>query len=141
MIQQLPISIIIPVFKNYEMFFSNLKNNKIFITGCEVIVLNDFPQVKISNKVKAILPSAIAIDNNVNLGFASNINKGVKNSSGDYIFLLNSDVVLQNDDFKKSVDQFKKDKSIFALTFVQVDADGKLIGANKGFFKNGLINH
>ncbi|OGK09228.1 hypothetical protein A2767_06825 [Candidatus Roizmanbacteria bacterium RIFCSPHIGHO2_01_FULL_35_10] len=135
------ISIIIPVYKNYEMFFRNLKNNKKYIDVCEVLVMNDYPQEKIAKEVKQIIPDAITIDNELNLGFGSNVNAGVKKAKGEFVLLLNSDVILKDDSFKKSVEVFKKDKSLFALSFAQYESDGKLIGANRGFFQDGLINH
>ena len=135
------ISIIIPVYKNYEMFFNNLKNNKRYFSGCEIVVMNDFPNEKIAAKVRAIIPKAVAVDNDKNLGFGSNVNLGVKKAKGDLVFLLNSDVILKDDSFKKSVQEFKKDKNIFALSFAQYESDGKLVGSNRGFFKDGLIYH
>ena len=135
------ISVIIPVYKNYEMFFRNLKNNKKYFADCEVVVMNDFPQEKIANKVKQIIPEAITIDNEINLGFGSNVNTGVKKASGEFILLLNSDVILKDDSFKKSLEEFKKDRNIFATSFAQYESDGKLVGANRGYFKDGLIYH
>lgn len=135
------ISIIIPVYKNYQMFFKNLEKNKKCFSGCEIIVINDYPQEKIAKKVKEIIPNSVAVDNKKNLGFASCVNSAVKRSKGEFIFLLNSDVVLPDDSFQKSINVFKKDKKIFAITFSQIEADGKLVGANRGYFENGLINH
>lgn len=50
--KQLPISIIIPVYKNYEMFYKYLEINKKYFNGCEVIIMNDYPLENISNSVK-----------------------------------------------------------------------------------------
>lgn len=135
------ISVIIPVYKNRELFFNNLKINKKYFSGCELIILNDDPREKIAVEVKKIIPQAIAIDNKINLGFGSNANSGIKKSGGEFIFLLNSDVILKDDSFKKSVELFKKDKNIFAVSFAQLESNGNLVGANRGFFKDGLINH
>ncbi|OGK47815.1 hypothetical protein A2963_03105 [Candidatus Roizmanbacteria bacterium RIFCSPLOWO2_01_FULL_40_13] len=135
------ISIIIPVYKNYGLFFNNLRNNQKYFAGCEVIIMNDYPQEKIAKKVKEIIPKAVAVDNKKNLGFANNINSGVKRAKGEYVLLLNSDVILKDDSFKKTVEQFKQDNKVFALSFAQYESDGKLVGGNRGYFMNGLINH
>ncbi|MFN4212341.1 MAG: glycosyltransferase family 2 protein [Microgenomates group bacterium] len=136
-----PISIIIPVYKNYQMFYRFLEINKKFFDGCEVIVMNDYPLENISKQVKKIYPQAKVINNKKNLGFAGNVNKGVKLATRNYVFLMNSDVVLKDQSFKKSIDHFKKNKKLFAIGFAQVEKDGRIVGANRGFFQNGFINH
>ena len=72
-----PISIVIPVYKNYEMFYKYLQINKEYFDGCEVIITNDYPPENITKQVKEIYPKAIVINNISNLGFAGNVNKGV----------------------------------------------------------------
>lgn len=136
-----PISIIIPVYKNYEMFYKYLEINKKYFDGCEVIIMNDYPLENITKQVKKIYPQATVINNKKNLGFAGNVNKGVKTAKRKYVFLMNSDVVLKDDSFKKSVNHFKKNKKLFAVGFAQQERDGKIVGANRGYFQNGFINH
>jgi len=135
------ISIIIPVYKNYDLFFENFRKNMNYFDGCEVIVMNDYPGEKIAQEVSRISSNTLVIDNEKNLGFGSNANAGVKKSRGEFIFLVNSDVILKDDSFKKSVAEFKKDKHLFALSFAQIESNGKLVGSNRGYFRDGLINH
>jgi len=54
---------------------------------------------------------------------------------------MNSDVVLKDNSFLKALEYFKKDRKLFAVGFAQKERDGKIVGANRGYFKNGLINH
>ncbi|EKE14461.1 MAG: glycosyl transferase family protein [uncultured bacterium] len=136
-----PISIIIPVYKNYEMFYKYLEINKKYFEGCEVIIMNDYPQENITKQVKKIYSNAIVVDNNKNLGFSSNVNRGVLKSTRDYIFLMNSDVVLIDNSFSHALDHFKKDQNLFAVGFAQIEKDGKTVGSNRAYFQNGLINH
>jgi len=136
-----PVSIIIPVYKNYQMFYKYLQINKKYFDGCEVIVMNDYPLENISKSVKKIYLNAIIINNKKNLGFAGNVNKGVKKATRNYVFLMNSDVVLKDDSFLKSLDYFKKDRKLFSVGFAQKEKNGKIVGANRGFFQNGLIQH
>jgi len=135
------ISIIIPVYKNYKMFYQYLKINSKYFDDCEVIIMNDYPQENITNKVKNIYSKAIVINNKNNLGFAGNVNKGIRLSTKNYVFLMNSDVILQDDSFKKTVNYFKKNNNLFAIGFAQKEKSGKIVGGNYGYFKNGLINH
>ncbi len=136
-----PISIIIPVYKNYEMFFKFLEINKKYFSGCEVIVMNDYPGENITKKTKKIYPNIAVVNNKINLGFAGNVNSGVLRSTRDFVFLLNSDVVLRDNSYLRALEYFKKDKNLFAVGFAQIEKDGKIVGANKGYFENGLINH
>lgn len=139
--KKLPISIIIPVYKNYEMFYKYLTINSQHFDGCEVIIINDYPLENITKQVKKIYPKAIVFNNKKNLGFAGNVNKGVKKSKRNYVFLMNSDVVLKDGSFKKIVGYFKKDKKLFAVGLAQQEKDGKIVGSNRGYLKNGFINH
>ena len=45
------------------MFFKYLELNKKYFAGCEVIVMNDYPQENITKKAKKIYPEAIIILN------------------------------------------------------------------------------
>jgi len=139
--KQLPISIIIPVYKNYEMFYKYLNINKKYFEGCEIIIMNDYPFENITKPVKKIYKQAHIFNNKKNLGFAGNVNKGVLQAKRNYVFLMNSDVVLKNDSFKKSLELFNKNKKLFAIGFAQEEHDGKIVGANRGYFQNGFISH
>jgi len=136
-----PVSIIIPVYKNTGMFYKYLEINKKFFNGCEVIVMNDFPLENITRTVKKIYPETIVINNKKNLGFTGNVNKGVLKAKRNYVFLINSDVVLKDSSFLKALEYFKKDRKLFAVGFSQIEKDGKIVGSNRGYFQNGLINH
>jgi len=141
MIKKCPVSIIIPVYKNYKMFFKYLEINKKYFEGCELIIMNDYPLENITKPVKKICPEAFVINNKKNLGFAGNVNRGVLRAARNYVFLMNSDVVLKDNSFLKSLEYFKKDQKLFAVGFAQIEKDGKIVGANRSYFKNGLINH
>ena len=123
------------------MFLSNLEINKKYFEGCEVIVMNDYPLENISNQVKKIYPEAIVVNNKKNFGFAGNVNQGVLKATRDFIFLINSDVVLKDSSFLNALDYFKKDQKLFAVGFSQIEQNGKIVGANRAYFQNGLINH
>jgi GT2 family glycosyltransferase len=136
-----PISVVIPVYKNYEMFYKYLNINKRFLEGCEVIVMNDYPQENITKNVTNILPTARVFNNRKNRGFAGNVNLGVSKSERQYVMLMNSDVVLKDNSFVSALDHFKKERKLFAVSFKQEEKDGKTVGANAGYFANGMINH
>jgi len=136
-----PVSIIIPVYQNYEIFYNFFEINRKYFEGCEVIVMNDYPEKNINKPVKKIYNEAIVVNNKKNLGFAGNVNKGVLKAKRNYVFLMNSDVVLKNSSFLSALSHFKKNSKLFAVGFAQIEKDGKIVGANRAYFKNGLINH
>lgn len=135
------VSIVIPVYKNTAIFCRNLEKNKNFFEGYELIIMNDYPDEDITSVVHRIIPTARIYNNKKNLGFGSNVNEGVKKTHGQYVFLLNSDVVLKDQSFADSLALFEKDNSLFAVSFAQYENNGQLVGGNTANFKNGLLSH
>src|SRR3989344_8705370 len=133
------ISVIIPSYKNKELLLKNLKNNLSYFKDCEVIVVNDYPDESLKDDLKN-LPIKL-IENIKNLGFAGAVNRGISQSSRKYILLLNSDVELSNDNFKKALDHFSKNKNLFAVSFAQEEKDGSIVGKNKFFWQSGFFQH
>lgn len=123
------------------MFYNYLELNKKYFYGCEVIVMNDYPQENITKQVNEIYPEAIVINNIKNLGFGNNVNLGVLKATRNYVLLMNSDVVLKDNSFLTTIEHFKTDSKLFAVGFAQIEKGGKIVGANKGYFEKGLINH
>lgn len=134
------ISVIIPVYKNKELLKKSFENNYEFLKGCEIIVVNDFPDESITDVFEKYSDVKL-ITNEKNVGFASTVNRGTKEASGDLLFLLNSDVFLKDDSYKKAVKRFEESEKLFAVSFAQIEEDGKTVGKNNVFFKNGFIMH
>ena len=74
------------------------------------------------------------IENNNNLGFSKANNKGINQSKGKYILLLNSDTVVTNNCFEKCVKYMDEHPGIGALGCKVVLPDGKLDPACKRSF-------
>lgn len=134
------ISVIIPSYKNREMLLRNLAINLKFLDGCEVIVVNDYPPESLKEDFKE-LKKVKLIENEKNLGFGGAVNKGVEKATGEYIILLNSDVILTSPDFQKAVDYFKKDPSLFAMTFMQSEREDQKVGKNSIYWSGGFFHH
>ena len=132
------ISVIIPTYNNHQ-FQANLKNNLKFLKGCEIIVVNDNPDISITDRLSMF--DIQIIHHEKNKGFAGAVNTGIHASKSDYIFLLNDDVLLQDDSFQKALDAFISDSSLFAVSFAQIEKNGKMVGKNILFWKNGFIQH
>jgi GT2 family glycosyltransferase len=102
-------------------------------------VVNDDPSESIKTILKD-LPNITIIENEKNLGFGPTVNKGVKVATGDYILLLNSDVLLYDDTYKKSFRYFT-DNLVFAVSFAQKEASDQIVGKNKIFWHKGFLQH
>lgn len=135
------ISVVIPVYKNKKMFFDNLRANYQFIKDCEIVIVDDSSGEEIEKELKEKFPKIKYIENRSNLGFAKSVNIGIKDSQGDMVLLLNSDVRLFDDSFKKSTDLFIKDSLLFAVSFLQIGEGDSKSGKNKIYFEKGLFYH
>lgn len=134
------VSVIIPVYKNLEQFFNNLKHNLQYLKDCEVILVNDYPTESIVKEVKKF-PHVKLLENDKNLGFGSTVNRGVKEATHDYVMLLNTDVVLKDNSFKNALKHFEDDETLFGVSFAQLEKDNTIVGKNRFFWKKGLFFH
>ncbi len=134
------ISVIIPVYKNRELFIKNLRHNLKFLEGCEIIIVNDDPLKSLDNDLKD-LRKVILLENKKNLGFGQSINEGVKQAHNNYIMLLNSDVVLKNNSYKIALEYFKENQTLFAVSFAQKEKNGAIVGKNKIYWNKGFLHH
>src|SRR3989344_1885473 len=126
------VSIIIPNWNGAEKLKKNLTKVLEVDNIFEVIVVddgstdesvklieNDFPKVKLIKKQK-------------NSGFSSTINLGVKESSGDLVFLLNTDAVPKKDCLKNLLPHFENSK-VFSAGF-NTGGNWSWAKFSKGFF-------
>ena len=135
------ISIVIPQYKGKEKLYANLKKNMPFFAGCEVIVVNDYPDVPLTKEMHALFPTVKVIENPHNLGFAGAVAAGIKQTSAPYVFLLNNDVILGDNTFTHVLKEFDKDTNLFAVSFKQVEKDGGHVGRNTIFWHKGFFQH
>lgn len=138
------ITVVIPVYKNKELFLANLKSNLKYFTGCEIIIINDYPSEGLKKDLKPILASknnAYLIENNENLGFGPTVNKAIIKAKNKLILLLNSDVILNDDKFKSLINIFASNKNLFAASFAQIEKNGQIVGKNKYFWRRGMFFH
>lgn len=134
------ISVIIPVYKNKDLLKKSFENNYKHLKGCEIIIVNDFPEESIDDLFEKY-PDVTLVINEKNEGFARSVNRGANKASGDLLFLLNSDVFLKDDSYKKAIKDFENNEKVFAVSFAQIEEDGQTVGKNNVFFKNGFIMH
>ena len=135
------VSIIIPVYKNKDIFLKNLDHNYQYIQDQEIMVVDDASGENLENDLKKSFPKIKVINNQKNLGYGKSVNLGAKSATSDYLLLLNSDVLLNNRNYLEGVDYLQKNKNFFGVSFCQIEKDGSFVGKNKLYFHQGLYYH
>ncbi|MBI1863097.1 glycosyltransferase [Candidatus Microgenomates bacterium] len=133
------ISVVVPAYKNTTMLLNNLKHNLKYLKGAEIIIVNDDPAASIQSELKH-LPLTL-IENQQNLGFAGAVNVGFSHAKGQFVLLLNSDVLLHDDSWKKALERMEHNEHYFAISFAQREADGSIVGKNTIYWNNGFFLH
>ncbi len=105
------ISIVIPNFNGKLLLEANipLVYNALTSSGVldfEIIIPDDASTDDSTDFIKTNYPDIILIENTVNRGFAGNMNTGIFKSLKDLVFVLNSDVVLNDQYFKHLLPYF-----------------------------------
>ncbi|OGK16510.1 hypothetical protein A2690_04130 [Candidatus Roizmanbacteria bacterium RIFCSPHIGHO2_01_FULL_39_12b] len=133
------ITVIIPVYKNKELLLKNLRQNWEFLKSCEVIVIDDASDENIPELIEKEFPKIKILSNQKNLGFGQTVNWGAKHANGDYLFLLNSDVLLDGESYKKAVKILNDNLQLFGVSFAQKEKNGEIVGKNAFFERRGFI--
>ncbi len=114
-------SLILISYNKPEMLKQTLKSliDNIKSTNYEIIVVDN---ASTENNIKMIeqnFPNVVLIKNNTNLGFGKANNIGMENAKSEYLFFVNSDVILIDDPTEKML-QFYKDTSNIGLLGAQL---------------------
>jgi GT2 family glycosyltransferase len=104
-----------------------------------VIIVNDYPPESLQPDLDN-MPVTL-LENNINLGFGGTVNRGIEAAKNQFIMLLNTDVVLNNNSYLHAVDAFKNQADLFAVSFAQIEKDGSIVGKNKIYWKHGFFQH
>ncbi len=148
------ISIIIPNYngekllkRNLPKVFGALKDSKYNV---EIIVVDDgstdgsVQEFKIQNsKFKNTNKKIKIIKNPKNLGFSSTVNKGVKESKGDVVVLLNTDAYPEKDFLVPLIQHFE-DPNLFAVGCLDKSIEnGKIVSRGRGIghWEKGFLVH
>jgi GT2 family glycosyltransferase len=121
-------------------------NAKAFLTDClrsvlsqqfsgslEIIVVDNASSDGSPEAVRDDFPTVKLICNSRNLGFAKANNIGIRHSSGDYLFLINSDVVVSNDCFSKMIRHLDEHHDIGMLGPRIIGANGQVQRSCMGY--------
>ena len=110
--------------------------------GCEIIVVDNASFDESVNYLKVNFPKTRLIASKENLGFATAMNIGVKQASGDIVIGLNNDVMVEGDFIAPLVSHFNGNGSIFAVAAKMLLWDRKTLnfGRTVGRFKFGIFH-
>ncbi len=149
------ISIIIPVY-NTEKFISRCIDSvsKQNYPNIEIVIINDFSKDNSERIIKEKLDllfhcKCIVINNKENLGLSNSRNVGIHHSTGEYLFFLDSDDELSNEQviskFYKKIWEVKADVCIAETQQVKnkqfIQNNYHLIKSKKNSLDNEIIKH
>ena len=132
------LSIIIPVYNELKYTLNCLHS---LMKECnafevEIIVIND----KSTDDTKSYLEEVTGVrlvNNETNLGFLKNINKGLKLAKGEFVLLLNNDVVVFDNLLKELFYVFENNKNVGAVGAMAIHPSGMVLEAGCTIFSNG----
>ncbi len=134
------ISVVIPVYRNTDQFLKNFSHNLPYLKDMQIIVVNDYPQENLQEKLSHF-KEVMILQSEKNLGFGPTVNRGVEVATNDFVFLLNSDVILYNNHYRNALKHFENNSSLFAVSFAQKEKDGSIMGKNTYYWKRGMFLH
>lgn len=107
----------------------------------EVLVVDDASSYSIAESIKDEFPKVRVIRNRSNQGFGKTCNRGVKESKGELIILLNNDIMVSPDFLEPLKAHFRDDK-VFVVAPKLYYWDKKTFnyGMHMGEFKDGYLS-
>jgi GT2 family glycosyltransferase len=97
----------------------------------EVFVVDNHSVDGSCEMVKRKFPEVILIENKDNVGFSVANNQAIRQSSGEYILLLNPDTVVQEDTFHKVIDFMHITPDAGAVGVKMIDGKGRFLPESK----------
>lgn len=153
------ISVIIPNYNGEELLKKNLPKviaeiKKYKNIEFEIIVVDDASTDNSLSVISNFLRSSSSgqefsisnfklVKNENNLGFPKTVNRGVKESTGDVLLLLNTDVIPENNFLTPLLNHFE-DEKVFAVGCMDKSIEGENIvlrGRGVGGWKKGFFVH
>jgi len=132
------ISVVIPNYNGIDLLKKNLQSiissTRDFAPDAEFIVADDASTDESVAYLKSI-PGVRTIKLTKHRGFSSTINSGIKMSKGDFLVLLNNDVIPEKGYLGKPIKHFEN-KNVFAVSFHE-----RGYGWARGYYKDGFVNH
>lgn len=142
-LEKLSVSVVIPSYNGKSLLEKNLNKVIIACPRAEIIIVDDASCDNTVEFIQENFPLVKILKNYQNLRFAQTVNRGVKESNGNIIILLNNDVSPKSNFLEPLLRNFQ-DQKIFSVGCKEIQiTDGKEYesGRNIGYFKKGLVMH
>lgn len=109
------LSIIIVNFKNPALLRLCLKSLEQTLSpelNYEILVVDVSSEIETQNVVLEEFPKVKLIPFKDNIGYTRGVNEGIKKSSGDYLLILNSDIIPLKNSVEQLLDYMKKNQDV-----------------------------
>jgi GT2 family glycosyltransferase len=122
------ISIIVVSYNTRELTIQCLTSIIKYCTNFnyEIILVDNASSDDSIEYIAKMFPNVMLIENNLNVGFSKANNQGIKRSSGEYIFLLNSDAYLESNAIEILLECAKEEGSGSVLAPRLLNVDGTI---------------
>ncbi|MGJ8592704.1 MAG: glycosyltransferase family 2 protein [Aquaticitalea sp.] len=136
------VSIIIPVYNQLQYTLNCLYSIQQTCQNIdiEVIVIND-KSTDDTLKYLSNIEGLITIHNPENLGFLRNVNNGLIKANGEFILLLNNDVVVFPDFLKELLAVFDEQPEVGAVGSMAIHPSGVVLEAGSLLFNDGTATN
>jgi GT2 family glycosyltransferase len=94
--------------------------------SCEIIVVDSETEENTEMMMREDFPTIKFFPFKKNVGFQALLKKGIKNSSGEFLLLLNGDILVKPDSIQRLLTQIKKDISIGIIAPKLLNFNGTL---------------
>ncbi|MDR1848295.1 MAG: glycosyltransferase family 2 protein [Bacteroidales bacterium] len=106
----------------------------------EIIVVDNNSVDASVDMLKTKYPNVKLIENKENAGFAKANNQAIKQSSGEYILLLNPDTLVEETTFAKCIAFMDAHKDCGGLGIKMIDGNGRLLKESKRGFPSPWVS-
>lgn len=137
------LSVVIPNYNGQDLLKKNLPKVIEAVGDTQIIVVDDASSDNSLSILDSFGSKLKVIRNVKNLGFSSTVNFGVKESKGDIVIILNTDVIPEKGFLAPLLSHFKDDK-VFAVGCMDKSIeDDKIVlrGRGMGGWKRGFFVH
>ncbi|MGB1312192.1 MAG: glycosyltransferase family 2 protein [Bizionia paragorgiae] len=136
------VSIIIPVYNQIVYTLNCLYSIKEECeqNNVEIIVINDCSTDDTLKRLNTVEGISV-ITNEENLGFLKNINKGIEAAKGDYVLLLNNDVIVLPNLLKEMFSVFETQTNVGAVGAMGIHPSGVLLEAGSTIYSDGGVDN
>jgi len=104
----------------------------------EIIIIDNDSHDDTVNDIKNSFNNIHIIENDINEGFSKAVNKGIKKANGNFICLLNPDVIINENTFSTLIDYLESNKNVGCIGPKIINVDGTIQHSCKRSFPTPL---